>query len=411
MTVEVDAGRITGIWPGPARTGTAAGTDIVEAGGRTLLPGLIDGHVHLLLEPDIDGPEAWDRALLDDDATLLLRGSVASARLLSAGVTTARDCGGRGGLPVTIRDAIARGTLPGPRILASGPVITRRGGHGHSFGIAADDAPALQSAARDLLNGGVDFLKVMATGGNLTGGSRPDLPQYSAPELAVVAAEAHRLGRRVTAHAHAKAGIQNAVDAEIDSIEHCSWLGPGGREYDPALVERMVRRGVFVDLTPAVSYRLVEGQGGQGGAWSGLRQRLRRVREVRVPTMVPMWKAGVQFYFRSDAGTPLTFFEDFALVLEQSVLEGGLPADVVIAAATGTAARALGIADDTGTIAVGKAADLLLVDGDPLEDIRALRQVRRVYRSGRLVVEHGRLVVSQRDLGYLPPAVRVTPMG
>lgn len=408
MTVDVDAGRIAGIWTGPPPAGPATGTDIVDARGGTLLPGLIDGHVHLLLEPDTDGPAAWDQALLDDDATLLLRGSVASARLLSAGVTTARDCGGRGGLPVRIRDAIAAGMLPGPRILASGPVITRTGGHGHRFGVVADDEAALQRVARELLNGGVDCLKVMATGGNLTGGSRPDLAQYSAAELAVVATEAHRLGRRVTAHAHAKAGIQNAVDAEIDSIEHCSWLGQGGREYDPALVERMVERGVFVDLTPAVSYRLVEGA---GGAWSGLRERLRRVREVRVPTMVPMWKAGVQLYFGSDAGTPLTFFEDFALVLEQSVLEGGLPADVVIAAATGTAARALGIADDTGTIAVGKVADLLLVDGDPLVDIRALRQVRRVYRSGQLVVEGGRLVVSQRDLAYVPPAVPVTPMG
>lgn len=405
--MEVDEGRIAGVWSGVAPAVAATGTDIVDCAGLTLLPGLIDGHVHLLLEPDTEGPEDWDRALIDDDATLLLRGSVAAARLLSAGVTTARDCGGRGGLPVTIREAIARGTLPGPRILASGPVITRTGGHGHLFGIAADDATALQRAARELLAGGVDFLKVMATGGNLTGGTRPDLPQYSAAELAVVAEEAHRVGRRVTAHAHAHAGIRNAVDAGIDSIEHCSWIGRDGRAYDPLLVERMVGNGVFVDFTPAVSYRLVEGH---EAVWSELRERLRRVREVRVPTMVPMWKAGVQFYFGSDAGTPRTSFEDFALVLELSVLEGGLPADAAITAATGTAARALGIEDDTGTIVVGKEADLLLVDGDPVQDIRALRRVWRVYRSGRLVVEHGRLAVSRSDLAYFPPAVPTVPL-
>lgn len=406
MTVDVDAGRIAGVWPGEAPAAADPGTDIVESAGLTLLPGLIDGHVHLLLEPDTEGPLAWDRALVDDDATLLLRGSAAAARLLSAGVTTARDCGGRSGIPVAIRDAIARGTLPGPRILASGPVITRPGGHGHLFGIAADGPAALKGAARELLDSGVDFLKIMATGGNLTSGTRPDLPQYSGAELAVVADEAHRVGRRVTAHAHALAGIQNAVDAGIDSIEHCSWIGRDGRAYDPRLVERMVGNGVFVDFTPAVSYRMVEGH---EAVWSELRERLRRVREFRVPTMVPMWKAGVQFYFGSDAGTPRTLFEDFALVLELSVLDAGLPADVAIAAATGTAARALGIEDDTGTIVVGKVADLLLVEGDPIQDIRALRRVRRVYRSGRLVVEHGRLAVSRSDLAYLPPTVPTVP--
>ena len=406
MTVEVEDGRIA-VVAGTRAAASDTGIDQVDGHGLTLLPGLIDGHVHLLLQPDVSNLAEWDRAQDDDDATLLLRASVAAAQLLGGGVTTARDCGGRGGLPIAVRDAIARGTLPGPRILASGPVITRTGGHGHRFGLVADDAPALRRVAQELLRGGVDSVKVMATGGNLSGDSRPERPQYTAAELAVIVAEAHRGGRRVTAHAHARAGIANAVDAGVDSLEHCSWLGERGRDYDPALVERMVRAGTFVDFTPAVSYRLVEGR--QEG-WSELRTRLRAVREIRVPTMVPMWRAGVPFYFGSDAGTPLTFFEDFALVLELSVLEGELPAAVVLAAGTGTAARALGIGDETGTIAVGKAADLLLVDGDPLADIRALRRVRRVYRSGRLVVEDGRAVVPRRDLAYVPPAVSVTPM-
>lgn len=412
MNVEIADGRIAAITagppPGPDFGTDAAGTEVVDARGLTLLPGLIDGHVHLLLEPEVNEPGDWDRAQDDDDATLLGRAGVAAARLLATGVTTARDCGGRGGLPVAVRDAIARGTLPGPRILASGPVITRTGGHGHRFGLAADDAPALRRAAAGLLDGGVDFLKIMATGGNLSGGSRPDRPHYSAEELAAVVAEAHRRDRPVTAHAHARSGIANAVEAGVDALEHCSWLGDGGRDYDPALVDRMVGAGLFVDFTPAVSYRLVEGA---PAGWSELCARLRRVREIRVPTMVPMWKAGVQFYFGSDAGTPFTFFEDFVLVLELSVLEGGLPAAVVIAAATGTAAQALGIAQETGTIAVGKTADLLFVEGDPLADIRALRNVRRVYRSGQLVVGPGRSAVARRDLAYLPPAVPVTPMG
>ena len=406
VTVEISAGLISAVWPGPAPFAAEADTETVDASNLTLLPGLIDGHAHLVLEPDVAAPDDWDRALLDDDASLLLRGTVAAGRLIATGVTTARDCGGRGGLSLRIRDAIAQGEILGPRILASGPVITRTDGHGHRFGIAADDAATLQQVARTLLDDGVDFLKIMATGGNLTRGTRPDIPQYSAAELAVVADEAHRLGRRVTAHAHAHAGIQNVVDAGIDSIEHCSWIGGDGRAYDPRLVDRMTANGVFVDFTPAVSYRMIEGH---DPSWSELRERLRRVREIRVPTMVPMWKAGVQFYFGSDAGTPLTFFEDFALVLELSVLEGGIPPDVVIAAATGTAAQALGIAEDTGTIAAGKAADLLLIEGDPLRDIRALRQVRRVYRGGRLVVDHGNLVVSRPGLAYLPPAVPVTP--
>lgn len=407
MTVEIEGDRVAAVTAGPPPAGLDAGSEVVDGRGLTLLPGLIDGHVHLLLQPEVSEPGDWDRAQDDDDATQLRRAGAAAAQLLSAGVTTARDCGGRGGLPVAVRDAIAGGTLPGPRLLVSGPVITPTGGHGHRFGMAADDAASLRQAAAALLDGGVDFLKVMATGGNLSGGSRPDRPHYTAEELAAVVDEAHRRGRPVTAHAHARAGIANAVAAGIDSLEHCSWMGAGGRDYDPALVERMARAGRFVDFTPAVSYRLVEGA---PAGWADLGARLRRVREIRVPTMVPMWKAGVPFYFGSDAGTPFTFFEDFALVLELSVLEGGLPAAVVLAAATGTAARALGIARETGTIAVGMAADLLLVEGDPQSDIRALRNVRRVYRSGRLVVGPGRPAVARRELAYVPPALAVTPM-
>lgn len=407
MTVEVEDDTITTIATTSGSGGPAAGVELVDARGLTLLPGLIDGHVHLLLQPDVAHPGDWERAQDDDDATLLLRAGAAAARLLCGGVTTARDCGGRGDLPLVVRDAIARGTMPGPRILVSGPVITRTGGHGHRFGMMADDAADLRRVARQLLDSGVDCLKIMATGGNLSADSRPELAQFSAVELAVVVAEAHRRGRKVTAHAHARAGIANALEAGVDSLEHCSWLGPSGRDYDPTLVEQMVRNGTFVDFTPAVSYRLVEGR--QAG-WSALRTRLRQVREIRLPTMLPMWSAGVRFSLGSDAGTPFTYFEDFALVLEMSVLEAGLPADVVIAAATGGAARSLGISGETGTIETGKAADLLLLEGDPLSDIRALRRVRRVYRSGRLAARDGRVVVTERDLAYVPPTVPVTPM-
>ena len=407
MTVEVEDGRITTISADSCSGKPDPGVELVAAGGLTLLPGLIDGHVHLLLRPDVARPGEWEQAQGDDDATLLLRGAAAAAQLLCGGVTTARDCGGRGDLPLVVRDGIARGTLAGPRILACGPVITRTGGHGHRFGMTADDAAGLGRVARELLDRGVDCLKIMATGGNLSADSRPELAQYSAAELAVVVDQAHQRGRKVTAHAHARAGIANAVEAGVDSLEHCSWIGPTGRDYDPALVERMVRNGTFVDFTPAVSYRLVEGP--QEG-WSELRARLRQVRETRLPTMVPMWKAGVRFSFGSDAGTPFTYFEDFALVLEQSVLEAGLPAHVVIAAATGTAARSLGISGETGTIEIGKAADLLLIEGDPLADIRAIRRVSRVYRSGRLVVRDGRVVVTERGLAYVPPAMPVRPM-
>lgn len=407
MTVEMENGTITAISADARSADLGPGVELVDARGLTLLPGLVDGHVHLLLRPDVSHPGDWERAQDDADAVLLLRAAAAAAQLLCGGVTTARDCGGRGDLPFVVRDAIANGVLPGPRILACGPVITRIGGHGHRFGMTADDAVGLRRVARDLLDRGADCLKIMATGGNLSADSRPELAQYSAAELAVVVEEAHARGRKVTAHAHARAGIANAVEAGVDSIEHCSWIGPHGRDYDPALVARMVRSGTFVDFTPAVSYRLVEGP---REGWDALRARLRQVREIRLPTMMPMWRAGVAFSFGSDAGTPYTYFEDFPLVLEQSVLEAGLPADAVIAAATGTAARSLGISDETGTIEVGKAADLLLVQGNPLTDIRAIRRASRVYRSGRLVAQDGRVVVTERELTYVPPAVPVSPM-
>lgn len=354
--------------------------------GCTLLPGLIDSHTHLLFSAS---DQALDDALHDSDETLLLRGLANAQAELRCGVTTLRDCGGRGFLALSLRDSIERGLVIGPRILAAAMPLTTTGGHLNFCGLEADGVPEVIKATRQLCKHGVDFIKVVATGGGMTPGTNPRAPQFSVEELAAIVIEARRLGgRHVAAHCHATAGIANAVEAGIRTIEHCSWLHPvEGHEYDARVVERMVEKGTYVSLTMGSERaaikpkdQLVEWQRRSAENFGQHFDLLRRT--VR---------GGVRFIASSDAGVSRTFFGEYALTLEVMVSCLDIAPAEALKSTTGRAAEALQIADRVGTLAPGRRGDAVIVEGDPIADIRALRTVRAVFRNGSLVVDDGKI--------------------
>jgi len=366
---------------------TGAGVLPHDYPGGTLLPGLIDCHTHLLFSAS---DTALDDAIHDTDETLLLRGLANAQAELRCGVTTLRDCGGRGFLTLALRDGIKRGLVVGPRILAAAMPITTTGGHLNFCGLEADGVHEVTKATRRLCKGGVDFIKVMATGGGMTPGTNARAPQFTVEELSAIVAEAHRLGgRHVAAHCHATQGIRNAVEAGIRTIEHCSWLHPlEGLEFDPRVVQRMVERGVYVTLTMGseraaikLADQLTEAQRRSVEHYDAHFDLLRRTVQ-----------GGVRFIAASDAGVSRTFFGEYPLTLEVMVSRLDIAPMEALRATTGRAAEALGIADQVGTLAPGRRADAVVVEGDPLTDIRALRQVHAVYRDGAAVVAEGKLV-------------------
>ncbi|MFI1281127.1 amidohydrolase family protein [Streptomyces sp. NPDC020858] len=334
----------------------------------TLLPGLIDTHVHLALDA---GPDPVETLRASTDTELYRGMAERAGRLLSTGVTTVRDLGDRGGLAVRLRDEIAGGRLPGPRVLAAGTPLTGPGGHCWFLGGEVEGADAIRAAVRRNAEGGADLIKVMATGGGITKGGPPVWQaQFTTQELRLVVEEARRFGLPVAAHAHGTEGIAAAVAAGVDTIEHCTWMGRDGFDVREDLVTAIAAQGIAVG--PAAS-----------PDWRGFAERFGRERAEEMFDRI-RWMAqrGVRLLPGTDAGVSRAVFDGFVSSLEFFAHLGMPPAEIVDLATTG-AARALGISHDTGRLAAGHRADVLVVDGNPLADLGALRSVRLVLAAGR----------------------------
>jgi len=378
--VVVEDGSIA--WIGRAADlGEAVGAEAVDAPDATLLPGLIDCHVHLMCPAERCSPATY---LAASDEELLVRAVAKAQAGLRAGVTTMRDLGSREFLLSPLRDAINAGQLLGPRLVLAGPAITRTGGHFHYLGSEADSVEDLTAAVRRVCENGVDVVKVMATGGRTTPGSNPELPQYSTEHLRVAVEQAHALGRRLTAHVHGVEGIRNAVAAGVDGLEHCSWVGPGdSTAYEPDLALRIVDQGIYVSPTFGFRARLSPEEpipDVPPEDWA----RTRSAQESRFEAARQMIKLDTRIVAGSDAGMPRTHTHDFAYTVETLVKRLGMSELAAIRAATSLAAEALQIDGETGSITRGKRADLMLVEGDPSHDISALRRVSHVIRDGRI---------------------------
>ena len=374
-------------WVGPAAAlpDEYAGLARTDYPAATIMPGLIDSHVHLAFDGG-PNPAARMRAETDEQQLMLMLHS--ARELLGIGVTTARDLGARGYLAMAVRDAIAAGLARGPRLVVAACPITVTGGHCWFMGGEADSEDDLRRLVRTHHKHGADLIKVMSTGGFMTAGSAPWYAQFTTAQLAVIVEEAARVDKPVAAHAHGTEGIRRAVEAGVTTIEHCSFVTETNeRCFDEALAARIAERGIFV--CPTIS---------------GNAPYVAELTGIAIGAHVKaMHEMGVRIIAGTDAGVDNNPHHQYVGGLEYLATLGFQPAQV-LAMATTEAAAALGVGAVTGRLAPGYEADLVVVHGDPQADIAVLRELRRVIARGRdYVPDSGRFDVSAPGSPYASP--------
>lgn len=370
--VRVEDGRIAEV----ASSEPSAPGDVqrIDAPDATLLPGLIDCHVHFALS---GGPD-WLAEVQQSYALSCWRAAAYARATLQAGFTSVRTLGGRDGVDTALRDAQASGFLVAPRIVPANLAICMTGGHGAWIGREADGPEDVRKAVREQLKAGADCIKLIATGGVMTPGVNPANQQLTDEEMRAGVDEAHKAGRKVAAHAHGADGIRGAVLAGVDSIEHGSLL-------TDELIELMVARGTFYSVTLSSLDGFKQSPSGSVAEWAMAKARL--METAMADSFVRARKAGVRFVLGTDAGTPFNKHGDNAHELELMVRLGLDPVDG-LRAATRNGAELLGKLDDLGTIEPGKAADLVLCEGDVVADVARLcnrANIRFVLQAGRIV--------------------------
>jgi imidazolonepropionase-like amidohydrolase len=357
------------------------GEGALDFRGCTIIPGLIDSHVHLAMSPDLGPKQVALDLVTTPEHVLILRAERHARVALSTGVTTLRDCGGPGNVTLALRDAIDAGLVIGPRLMVSGRPITTTAGHCHFMGERADSETEIRKVTRALCHEGVDFIKIMATGGMLTPGSNPAAVQFGASELTACVEEAHRLGRRVAAHVLCSAGVRAAVAAGVDTIEHCWSIAGAPQDADDETIGILADSELFGSVTAHRILRRLSCDGADGVM--ELRRRLGPHRAMR--------QAGVPLPVHSDAGTPGTGFESFYLSVD--AFRRGLETSIeeAIRAATHVPAMALGLGDRLGKIESGYESDLVVVQGDPRRSDFSISKTKLVMLRGQVVAENGLL--------------------
>ena len=379
QAILIEGDKVVSVGPAPGNQATS-GAITINLPNATVLPGLIDAHTHLTGDPKNIGYQSLGISVPRDALT-----GAKNARLtLQAGFTTVRNVGATGYSDVAVRDAINAGDIPGPRMLVSGPALSITGGHcdnnllpyeyhATSDG-AADGIEAVQHKVREIIKYGADLIKICATGGVLSKGDDPQASQYTLEEMKAIVADAHRLGRKVAAHAHGAQGIRWASEAGVDSVEHASYI-------DDAAIVELKKNGTY--LVPTLYL----------GDWFMENAEKNRVPDfllVKAKAVMPAARKNVAHAFAS--GVKVAFGTDAAVyphglnAHEFGVMvKLGLTPLQAIQAATVNDADLLGWSDKVGTIEAGKWADIIAVDGDPLKDVTTLEHVKLVMKGGDIV--------------------------
>ncbi|MGE5710951.1 MAG: amidohydrolase family protein [Nitrospira sp.] len=374
-TVIVREGRIHAA--GPSRTvSIPRGAVRIDGRGHTVLPGLIDCHVHLCLgaEPDVV------RAIEQETPTeTLLKSSQLARQTLEAGVTTVRDVGSRDHSIFALKQAIDKGLTVGPRIVGAGLALCMIGGHARFIGQEVEGVEQVREVVRAQIAAGADVIKVIASGGVLTPGTSPDQAQMTLEELRAAVDEAARAGRKVAAHAHGSSGMKNAIRAGVHSIEHATLM-------DEEAAGLMTQHSVY--MVPTLSALATTAACRRGcGIPDSARDKAKAMTKRHEASFKQAHRRGLLIAMGTDAGTPFNYHGENAQELERMVAFGMSPMEAILAS-TSSAARLIGIQDKIGTIERGKTADLLLVNGNPLRRIELLRDRSRivgVMKAGRFV--------------------------
>ena len=375
VTVVIDGDKVTSVSGGGSRSDNQAGGNVINLPNATLLPGLIDAHTHLTFDPNFGYQELG--ISIPKEALI----GAKNARItLEAGFTTIRNVGASGYTDIALRDAINEGMVPGPRIMASGPALSITGGHcdqnllpyewhAKSDG-AADGVEGVQHKVREIIKYGADVIKVCATGGVLSKGDDPRASQYTLEEMKAIVADAHRLGRKVAAHAHGAQGIAWAAEAGVDSIEHGSYI-------DDAGIAMMKKNGTYLVPTLYLADWMRE-NATRIGLPPMYATKMKEVTAVSRQNIKKAFNAGVKIAFGTDAAVyphGLNAHE-FAVYVQI-----GMTPLQAIQTATVNAADLLGWSK-IGSIENGNFADIIAVNGDPLKDVTLLQDPVMVMKGG-----------------------------
>jgi imidazolonepropionase-like amidohydrolase len=377
--VLISGERITAVGPA-TQVRVPAGAKVIDLAGYTLMPGFFDMHTHIT-SIDNDG---GDLSVLKETAAHGAIYAVINAKkTLDAGFTTIREAGSTDYVDVAVRDAVNRGLIPGPRIHASGPSLGSTGGHADvngwspnlmipGTGAIVDGPDAIRHQVRRNVKYGADQIKFVATGGILSVGDAVNAPQYGDDEMKALVDEAHRLGRKVMAHAHGGAGLLAAVNAGVQSIEHGSLV-------DDAAITAMKAHGTYLVPTLIILEEIVR-DGAKKGVPANSIAKATAIAVERRTRLRHAYQSGVKFALGTDATSDIhgRNGEEFKYMVD---ILGATPMDA-ITIGTMNAATLLGVEQDFGSVTVGKVADLVAVQGNPLTDVSLLAHVQFVMKGG-----------------------------
>lgn len=372
VLVTIENGKISSLGSGAA----PAGGTIIKLPNATLLPGLIDAHTHLTFDPNF----GYEELGISTPKEALI-GAKNARVTLQAGFTTVRNVGAGGYADIALRDAINEGMVPGPHIIASGPALSITGGHCDQTLLpyqwhakadgTADGVEHVQEKVREIIKYGADVIKVCATGGVLSKGDDPRASQYTLEEMKAIVADAHRLGRKVAAHAHGAQGIAWATEAGVDSIEHGSYI-------DDAGIKIMKEHGAYLVPTQYLSDWMRE-NAARIGLPAMYADKMKSVSAISRQNVKKAFDAGVKIAFGTDAAVYPHGLNarEFAVYVQM-----GMTPLQAIQTATVNAADLLGWSDRIGSIEPGKFADIIAVNGDPTKDVTLLQSPVFVMKGG-----------------------------
>ncbi len=384
--VLVKDGRIAEVYRGAPVPSLPSGTETIDLDGCTLLPGLIDAHVHLCLPGD---GTPFPQTVVEPRGVIQAIALRNAAAALRAGITTLRDCGGFSDVLFSLRRAIELGYAQGPRLVLAGWPLTITGGHCYYFGGEADGVDGVRAKVREAMKSGADYIKAMGCGGG-TPGTQSWRPSYSREEVKALVDEAHRFGYKATLHALCADAITYAVEAGADEIQHAWFLtGPETpQRLDPAVADSIAEARTPVCPTLSVGRHLLEAVDAMETPTAGdlaSAERWKRLEEDVLTIAAALRERDIPFIAGSDAGWRFSPFDALHTDLELMAGVGFSPMQC-IESATSAAARALGLERETGAIRPGLGADLVAVRGRPDQDVRALRDIRLVMIQGRRLV-------------------------